>query len=1151
MAALPGILAPAVRAQIENTATRPTDTQPTSTQPAATTQSAVAEMQRLTLSDVQLRLRQTQANPELDEGAKAALLSLYSQAIQQLELASQCAAVAAEQDAARAAAPARLQELASESEAQASQPIAPLEFPPEAPLEQIEDALVQAESEMERARIAQRDLITLRDRSLRRRLELPGLLTATRQQLAELAESHDAPGESRDSSDLELARQTLLQARRIALETEVQRYEKELLRYSAQRDLVKRRLELAGRRVVQLEERAGALRRRVQEQRRSEIEAALVEFRERVDQAHAAVRPIAEACLRLAQERSDLNDRMQRAEEQSRELEERLGQLRDDRERIQKRLQVVEMTGGAGELLRKDRARLADLRPHEANLRQHKSDAAAARQRMSELEELRSSMPDEDRVVGTLRAGGALPADPDELEALVREARRWTRWQQEQGEALLEEYGAYFNKLVQLEAREQEFVDAVQQVAAYMDANALWVRSTPVPGGADLASAGEALLWLGGSGDGRSLLQSARDAWRAQYGALLIGLLILSALLVFRGALHAALAASGERVFRPGKDSIVFTLKALGCTALLAAAWPAALGWCAWLLTPPGEIPEISRALAAGLTAAAGVLLTMQFAAQLVRSGGLAEKHFRWRAAALRPLRLHLRWLTPILAAAVLVFAGLEAQTVEARKASLGRAAFVVACLALAIFAHRLLRPAGGLWPAAPSGKREGWMGVLPVVSRAVMTAAPLALAGGALLGYYGTGLQLSWMLLQSVWLGLALLVLSALLRRWLLYRMQLRALREARQRAAQAAQRPDGAPAAEAGPVVTEEPGVDLAEVRLHTSRLARAALTVAAVVAGWMIWSDVLPSMDVLRSVVLWTDHVEVAETVALPDGASTITTVKRPLPVTPVDLGLCLALLLLTVVASRNLPGLLEVAILERLPLTPSGRYAIATLSRYVITVVGTILAFNAIGVGWSKVQWLVAAMTVGLGFGLQEIFANFVSGLIILFERPIRVGDAVTVGGTSGIVTRIRIRATTITDWDRKELIVPNKRFITGEVLNWTLTDPTIRLTLPVSVAHGSSPAVVHDTLLRIAREHPNIVSEPAPSAVFKGLGPASMDFDFSVFVRREDYGKVLHELNSAVEEALVATGIGIAVPIQLHQIQVRAAGSAAPPAAAAR
>ena len=102
-------------------------------------------------------------------------------------------------------------------------------------------------------------------------------------------------------------------------------------------------------------------------------------------------------------------------------------------------------------------------------------------------------------------------------------------------------------------------------------------------------------------------------------------------------------------------------------------------------------------------------------------------------------------------------------------------------------------------------------------------------------------------------------------------------------------------------------------------------------------------------------------------------------------------------------------------------------------------------------------MVAAVGLGLGFGLQEIFANFVSGIIILFERPIRVGDVVTVGGIEGRVTQLRMRATTIQDWDRRELLIPNKEFITGSVVNWTLSDPVTRLILPVGIAYGSDTA----------------------------------------------------------------------------------------------
>ena len=146
------------------------------------------------------------------------------------------------------------------------------------------------------------------------------------------------------------------------------------------------------------------------------------------------------------------------------------------------------------------------------------------------------------------------------------------------------------------------------------------------------------------------------------------------------------------------------------------------------------------------------------------------------------------------------------------------------------------------------------------------------------------------------------------------------------------------------------------------------------------------------------------------------------------------LCLALLTFAtaVIAARNAPALLELALLHRFALDASFRYTVGALSRYVIIVVGIIAGCGALGLTWSTVQWLVAAVSVGLGFGLQEIFANFVSGLIILFEQPIRIGDFVTVGDINGTVTKIRIRATTIRKWDQKELIVPNREFITGRL-----------------------------------------------------------------------------------------------------------------------
>ena len=220
------------------------------------------------------------------------------------------------------------------------------------------------------------------------------------------------------------------------------------------------------------------------------------------------------------------------------------------------------------------------------------------------------------------------------------------------------------------------------------------------------------------------------------------------------------------------------------------------------------------------------------------------------------------------------------------------------------------------------------------------------------------------------------------------------------------------------------------------------------------------------------------------------------------------------------------------MQHLPFDAGARYAVATVCRYVITVVGLLLCFGILGVGWSKVQWLVAAMGLGLGFGLQEIFANFVSGLIILFERPVRVGDVVTIDNITGVVSRIRMRATTITDGDRKELIIPNKEFITGRVLNWTLSDPVNRVVIRVGIAYGSDTQRAAEILLRLAKNHPNVLDDPPPGVSLESFGDSALNFVLRCFLPNLDgRGTVIHELHMAIDREFREAGIEIAFPQQ--------------------
>jgi potassium-dependent mechanosensitive channel len=164
------------------------------------------------------------------------------------------------------------------------------------------------------------------------------------------------------------------------------------------------------------------------------------------------------------------------------------------------------------------------------------------------------------------------------------------------------------------------------------------------------------------------------------------------------------------------------------------------------------------------------------------------------------------------------------------------------------------------------------------------------------------------------------------------------------------------------------------------------------------------------------------------------------------------------------------------------------------------------------------------------------------LVILFERPVRVGDVVTVGDISGTISRIRIRATTVTDFDRKELIVPNKSFITEKVVNWTLSDSITRITLNVRIAYGSDTALAHQVIVDVVKNHPLVLQEPVPNVYFVGFGENSLNFVVWAFVKElGNRFPLIHELNTNINRSLREQGIEI--PLPQRDIFVRSSPSA--------
>ena len=184
-----------------------------------------------------------------------------------------------------------------------------------------------------------------------------------------------------------------------------------------------------------------------------------------------------------------------------------------------------------------------------------------------------------------------------------------------------------------------------------------------------------------------------------------------------------------------------------------------------------------------------------------------------------------------------------------------------------------------------------------------------------------------------------------------------------------------------------------------------------------------------------------------------------------VTVGDLAEASVVILLGALSWRYMSTLFAVTIFPRMPDDPGVRFAVVTLCRYTVLGIASLVALAAIHLDLAKIGVVLAALGVGLGFGLQEIVSNFVCGIILLLERPIRIGDVVTVAGTTGKVDRINIRATTIINSDNQSMIVPNREFITGNLVNWTLKDKILRVPIKVSVAYGTDPERVVEPLAR--------------------------------------------------------------------------------------
>lgn len=827
---------------------------------------------------------------------------------------------------------------------------------------------------------------------------------------------------------------------------------------------------------------------------------------------------IAEAArnLALGQELASVETSTRQASEQLRQTRTRSDLASDTLRNTQARLALQSHDDAVGLILLNERRRIDDPLRIRQDLSQTRRRLAQAQLRLIDLDE------QADELSSPQDAADALLRDGDEDVArldssahsnlhalLITRAELVARLASAERELL--------RVLTELETALARHLDTTTALAHLLDRELLWFPSHERIGPGWLKRQAE------GWGD---LLKPSRystssrlllDVVKRDWPLLLVAGTLFGILLRHRMRLPATLGSLAQPLLRVRSDRYRHTLRALFATGFGALALPLPMALIGWLLRQAGEPGKFSDSLGQALLATAGGLFFYRFLHWLVADNGLAHKHFRWTRARRDAITAALPWFLYLMLPAQLLLTLAFVRGQEPAVDTVGRLILVLICGVGAFMSWRLLAP-GALWTfrgvvdPEPSQVRRAL--------RTGLMAGLIAIAALALAGYVLTAATLVHSLWLSLLLAIVLAIFHGMVSRWFLLGERRLALRRSDAKRESTSEQATDTTDASIGIEPTVDPeseALSIQSVSQQTRRLLRALIAILMTLGLLWVWSDVLPALDRLNSIVLW----------------NVSTGTGSALSLSPISLAAVLGGLLtlvFTIVAARNLPGLVELGLLSRIHIDAGTRYAITSISRYLIVIAGTLIGLSLFGVRWSQLQWLAAGLTVGLGFGLQEIFANFISGLIVLFERPYRVGDTITIGEVEGRVTRIRTRATTVLDADNREVVVPNKTFITSRFVNWTLSDTVTRVVFKLSLAQDADPQQVRDLLLDLARSEPMVMTQPAPGCWFTQISANTYDFELRLFVAELGHrSRVRDELNRRIVAAMEAASLATSRP----------------------
>lgn len=955
----------------------------------------------------------------------------------------------------------------------------------------------QAQQEQERAREINDSLS-----------QLPQQQTDARRQLSEVERRI---GTQTGTTSLAQAQTLSAQANSAKLKAQVDELELAQLSANNRQELARMRSELAQRQAQQLDTYLQALRNHLNSQRQREAEQALEStelLAENSANLPAGIVDQFKINRELSQALNQQAQRMDLVASQQRQATGQTLQVRQALNTLREQSQWLGVSNMLGDALRAQVARLPEMpKPQQLD-----TEMAQLRVHRMHYEDLLNKQPQ----LRQIRQADGQPLTAEQSRILEAQLRT----QRELLTSLLQGGDTLILELTKLKVSNSQLEDALKEVNEATHRYLFWTAdvspmtlSWPIEIVQDLRRL-ISLDTVNQLGKATMMMVTSKETLLPLFAALiLVGFSVYS-----RKHFTRFLERSSAKVGKVTQDHFWLTLRTVFWSILVASPLPVLWATLGYGLRSAWPYP-LAVAIGDGVTATVPLLWVVMICATFARPTGLFVAHFGWpRSRVARGLRSYLMSIGLIvpLIMALIMFDNLNDREFSG---SLGRLCFMLICGALAVVTLSLKRAGIPLY-VDKTGSGDNMVNHM---LWNLLMSAPLAAMLAAAVGYLATAQALLARLETSVAIWFLLLVVYHVIRRWMLIQRRRLAFDRARHRRAEIlAQRARGEEeqahsTSTEGAVEVDESELDLDAISAQSLRLVRSLLMLIALLSVIVLWSEIHSAFGFLENISLW-------------DVTSTVQGVESLEPITLGAVLIAILVFIITTQLVRHLPALLELALLQHLDLTPGTGYAITTITKYLLMLFGGLVGFSMIGIEWSKLQWLVAALGVGLGFGLQEIFANFISGLIILFEKPIRIGDTVTIRDLTGSVTKINTRATTISDWDRKEIIVPNKAFITEQFINWSLSDSVTRVVLTVPAPSDANSEEVTQLLYTAAERCSLVIDNPPPEVFLVDLQQGIQLFELRIYAAEMGHRMPLrHEIHQLILQGFREHGIDLPFP----------------------